>query len=288
MENAKYNSSTSENCTILVNSCDLYEDAWYPFFKLFEIQWPDCPYPLVLNTETKKFNSPFIDITIFNSGNIPWSDRVLNALETIESEFVLFLLEDFFLMSPVKKEVFDSALSLISENEKIGVICFNPDIDARAWKTKGSYSNYFTELKKGSIARINAVAALWRKDFFVKILKRGESPWEFEANGTKRGESCEELVLCLSDTKNMPFHFHFCVGYGYGITNKSWLPKNKQLFDKYGIEVNFENLGWYVPQPKRQKRSFIEKVSLIYKNPKELIGMFKVKIKRFIARLFRG
>ena len=171
---------------------------------------------------------------------------------------------------------------MIGEDKEVGAICFNPDVDAKAWKTEGAYSEYFTELKRGSIARINAVAALWRKDFLIKMLKRGESPWEFESNGTDRGDLATEKVLCLSNVKDNPFHFHFCVGYGYGITNKSWLPKNKQLFEKYGIEVNFENLGWYVPQPKRQKRSFKEKIFLIFKNPKELIEMFKVKIKSLI------
>ena len=34
--------------TILVNSCDLYEDTWYPFFKLLQLQWPECPYKVVL------------------------------------------------------------------------------------------------------------------------------------------------------------------------------------------------------------------------------------------------
>jgi len=282
MKDSTYNFGTkNKDCTILVNSCDLYEDAWEPFFKLFKIQWPDCPYSFILNTESKNYKSDFWDITIFKSGDIPWSDRVLNALETIESEFVVFFLEDFFLMSPVNVDVFHSALSLIRENEKIGAICFNPDIDSKVWKTKGEYDKYFTELKKGSIARINAVAALWRKDFLTKMLKRGENPWEFESNGTKRGELCEEIVLCLTDVKYAPFRFHFCVGYGYGITSKSWLPKNKELFDKYDIKVDFENLGWYVPQPKRQKRSFKEKISLIYKNPKELFEMFSVKIKHF-------
>ncbi len=276
-----------KSVTILVNSCDLYKDAWYPFFKLLDVHWPDCPYNIVLNTESKSFNTDFVNLSIFNSGNIPWSDRVLKVLDTIESEYILFFLEDFFLMSPVKTDVLNSALSLLNENEDIGFISFNPDIDSNAWKTKGTYGKYFTELKKVSIARINAVAGLWRKDFFVEMLKSGESPWEFELNGTKRGKSSKKMVLCLSDVQYAPFHFHFCIGYGYGITSKSWLPKNKELFDKYGIKVNFENLGWYKHPPKRVKRSFKEKVLLIFKNPKELLTMFYVKIKTLLTKVYR-
>ena len=51
--------------TILVSSCDLYEDAWYPFFKLLKIQWPECEqYRIVLNTETKTYNPDFIKFSI--------------------------------------------------------------------------------------------------------------------------------------------------------------------------------------------------------------------------------
>ncbi len=40
--------------TVLINSCDAYSDLWEPFFKLFSIYWPDCPYEIVLNTEYKR------------------------------------------------------------------------------------------------------------------------------------------------------------------------------------------------------------------------------------------
>ena len=33
--------NNKNDVTILVNSCDKYEDAWEPFFKLFSIQWPN-------------------------------------------------------------------------------------------------------------------------------------------------------------------------------------------------------------------------------------------------------
>ncbi len=277
----------NKNVTILVNSCDLYEDAWYPFFKLFQIQWPNCPYSFLLNTETKDFNTSIPNITTFKGGNVSWSDRVLNAVNTIDSEYILFFLEDFFLISPVKENIFEIALTLIEENKEIGVINLNPDIDTRAWITKGNYNEYYCELKRWSDCRINAVAALWRKDFLIKMLKRGESPWEFEVNGSKRARFCKEKILCLSDPKHAPFDFHLYIKEGYGISRKSWLPKNKELFEKHGINVNYDNLGWYVAPPKRIKRSLKEKVLLIFNNPKELMGMVKLKVNRLIVCILK-
>ena len=42
------------NLTIIVNTCDKYEDAWNPFFRLMEINWPESEnYKIILNTENK-------------------------------------------------------------------------------------------------------------------------------------------------------------------------------------------------------------------------------------------
>ena len=113
--------------TILVNSCDLYEDTWYPFFKLLQIQWPDCPYRIVLNTETKKYDCPFLNVETINSGNgLSWTARLKYVLNQIDSEFVLFFLEDFFLLEPVRTEAFDKAWSIIKENQDVGLIHFTP------------------------------------------------------------------------------------------------------------------------------------------------------------------
>jgi hypothetical protein len=53
-------------CTIIVNSCDAYDDTWYPFFKLLKKYWPNCKFPIVLNTETKKFEYEGLDIKVIN------------------------------------------------------------------------------------------------------------------------------------------------------------------------------------------------------------------------------
>ena len=52
----------ANDVTILVNSCDKYEDAWEPFFKLFSIQWPECPYKIILNTESKNFSCDYLSV----------------------------------------------------------------------------------------------------------------------------------------------------------------------------------------------------------------------------------
>jgi hypothetical protein len=56
----------SNDLSILVNSCDSYDDLWEPYFSLFHVQWADCPYPVYLNTETKRYNRSDMKIETIN------------------------------------------------------------------------------------------------------------------------------------------------------------------------------------------------------------------------------
>ena len=124
------------NLTIIVNTCDKYEDAWNPFFRLMEINWPESEnYKIILNTENKNYKCNFRNVKTVCSGNVAWSKRLKNILEEVDTDFILFFLEDFFLRSPVNQEVFEEAYNLILKNDDIGYIGLKntPERTIRQW-----------------------------------------------------------------------------------------------------------------------------------------------------------
>ena len=113
----------NEQITILVNSCDKYEDAWEPFFKLFNINWPDCPYKVILNTEEKVYPCNFMNVETINyNKKSTWSQRLKHVLENINSEYIIFFLEDFFLQSPVNVDGLKKAVTLMCTDDSVGYI----------------------------------------------------------------------------------------------------------------------------------------------------------------------
>lgn len=109
-------------CAILVNSCDAYEDVWEPFFTLFQIMWKDCEYPIYLNTESKSYKSEQLKIQPVNlpskyAKKISWSKRLRLAIEQIDAEYILMLLEDFFLMSPVRGDVIKTCIKELDKDD---------------------------------------------------------------------------------------------------------------------------------------------------------------------------
>ena len=51
------------NYSILINTCDKFDDCWDPFFKLWSLYWTDCSGKIYLNTEYKDYSYPKLNIT---------------------------------------------------------------------------------------------------------------------------------------------------------------------------------------------------------------------------------
>ncbi len=258
------NYNCRDDVTILVNTCDMYEDAWDPFFKLFKIQWSDCPYRFVLNTESKDYKTELFDVrAVHPDEKMPWGKRIKYALNTIQSDYVVFMLEDCFLQSKVNSDSFYEMLEYMKENDDVGVIiCRHTEKQKTAFDEK-----YFSRDCVTGTVRIVAMAAIYRKNYLLNIIDDNESIWEFEVNASKRSRKFPQKVLQYNNAYPIIFEYYDAIERGYGITKRKWLPKNKELFDKYGIEVDFDNLGVYDESvdgtsvhQKKQKISIFEKI----------------------------
>ena len=274
--------SNKQDITILVNSCDYYEDAWNPFFRLLKIQWPQCEdYDIVLNTETKKFDCDYLNIRTFYGGlGKTWSKRLIDCLETIDSEYIFFFLEDEFLYEPFNVSEFKKVMDFLNNNKDVGVLY--PHKNKK--QTMDIDEDYFSRDLMKNARRLVCICAIWRKDFLIKMLKEDESPWDFEANAPARSKQHSERVLQYNNALPGMIFYDDQIDLGYGITEKKWLPKTKRLFDKYGIDVNYDNLGWYpyedqliAQEVRRKQRKREQKTEF---NPIEIIYNIKKKIKR--------
>ena len=239
-----------DKVTIIINTCDKYEDAWEPFFNLLKIHWPECEnYRIILNTENKIFNCDYLNIeTICGGSEKTWSQRLKFVLDQINTEFVLLFLEDFFLMSRVNMEAFNEAVDFISNDKSVGYVGlkYNKTHTFRDKNMEEPKEHFFDRTLTDTVNRINCNTALWRKDFLLNLLRMHESPWEFEKYGSYRSKRYDQKIMIINNMHGiMPsvFDYDVEIKYGHGLTMGQWLPKNKELFDKYGIKVNFDNLG---------------------------------------------
>lgn len=229
--------------TLVVSSCDKYEDAWYPYFELIKKYWPDHPEQICLITETKNYTCAGLNIKVFNyDENLTWSERLYNTLAAIPTKYIIFSLEDFFLLDYVKQEKIEECYRWMEANPQIAV-CRLVASDHPNLKETEEYKDF--RIADNTVGyRLDTQMALWNRETLMSFIDLSESPWRFEEDGTKRIMDTKKIFLWhysedLSDWKNDVVCYRLLHD-GYGISWGHWLWKNKAWFRQNGIKnVNF-------------------------------------------------
>lgn len=236
----------SKKVTVLINSCDLYKSAWEPFLELFLIQWPDCPYDFVINSETLDYtgNKKNVKAVHPDDKNMTWTQRFRYALNHIESEYVLFFIEDYFVLKPVNTRVFEHAVKVMDENPNVGMISL-ASTQKTGIKTDDYEDNDFYSRKIDEKNLIWCRTNLYRKDYLLKLLRDHETIWNFESYASYRAMKLPYIILQQNNNSPETFTFSVKVENGIGITRRKWLKGNVDLFKKYNINVDFDELGFH-------------------------------------------
>ena len=236
-----------EKCAVLVSSCDKYEDAWVPFFTLVGKYWSSCPYPFYMNTETKKVEQiAGIPVTSISCPyqNCSWSKRLIHALRQIKSEYVIFMLEDFFIMSPVDQKQLDHSVELMDANPNVANINFGY---GKSVQSTEYIDPLYAKRSRETGYYLNAQAAIWRRKMLINVLSPYESAWQFELYGSERAKLYPYDFIIRKDDYVI-FDYHTQLEFNLGIVKGMWLEGNVDFFEKEGITTNFENLGFYDPE----------------------------------------
>lgn len=236
--------------TILVNSCDKYEDAWDPFFGcLSHFTEGEQPYPIVLNTEKKDYNSKYCDVKTINTpGRVSWSKRLRNVLTYINTEYVLFLLEDYFLENTFDQLRCEKVISYMDEHPDVGVVDIRPawaESKAQAEKNKIELKDTPDSFKERNLQNYNITCspAIWRTDALKSLLRDHEDVWDFEYySGIRARKYGIKVVRFITRVPGI-YEYNYQIWSGMGITQGHWLPGNVEFFEKLGIPVNFDRLG---------------------------------------------
>lgn len=251
-------------CTVLVNSCDAYEETWLPFFTLFEKYWAECKYPVFLNTETKYFSSASIEVQVSHSQKKGWSGRLLDALKRIKTPYVIMLLDDFFLDKPVHQDIIDSCVNWMNQDKNIATFSFVPTL----WEDgeSGKYAG-FQKRPYRCDYKVNCQAAIWRREALIKLIRKQETPWDFEIYGSSRARRYVNWEFYTAE-RNSTWAFSYNWIAGGAVHRGRWTEGTKELLEKNGIVLDFSVRGMdeskiaeYAINPEHHKsQTFMQKV----------------------------
>lgn len=240
-----------EQCTLLVMSCDKYETAWFPYFELLKKYWPLHPARIILSTETKQYHHDGLDIRMSNCPpGTQWSDRLLLALDLVQTKYLIFSLEDFFLQAPAAHEKVLECFSYMETHPDVAQCRFKNCDHPEQLQALGEpvMADFYTA-GPDVIFRLDTQIALWNTDWFRSFVVPGENPWQFETIGTRRIRDTEARFLWYHaecdpmQTEKLLFPYQMSLASGYGISMGHWLWNNGKLFAENHIDADLEQLG---------------------------------------------
>lgn len=236
-------------CSVLLSSCDSYSDTWAPFFFLMNKYWKDCPYNVFLNTESLSYEVPDsygFDVTALHpkKPNCRWGERMMDVLKQIDTPYVFLTLDDYFIRSDLKQEVFDYCLELMEKDSSIASIQMDAARRVQEGKRVINGDEIILNELPESGWKTHFIPTIWRKSVLLKWLRKHESIWGFELYGSQRARwwHYKEKVLTL----DAPVVYDYLWVDSYSvILNGKWYSSDvvDSFFASHGIEIDFNKRG---------------------------------------------
>ena len=227
--------------TIVVNTCDAYHDVLGIFFRALHDYWPDCPYPVVINTECNMHDYPArVHNHRSKSGVDVWGDRLRSTLTSIDTEFVLMLYDDFILHASVQNQLVQAALQLLQSQAQAAVsYLINTDLPLQVPHN----SAMFIPLKEKVDYRLNSAPAIWRKQALINYTAEGDTPWAWEVFGTYRTWGDGQVFYTLNPSQDDIYPYNHAKG--GAIYRGKWVREVvEQVAHRYRLDINWSLRGF--------------------------------------------
>jgi hypothetical protein len=257
----------TKKLSIFVNSSDGFEDCWIPFFHLFEKYGGNLnDLSIYLNTEHKDFKYEGIDIITTKVASawdkkLTWSECLSRGLKQVDSDYVLYLQEDYFLTRLVNFEMICRALTAMNEDRSIGAIYLNR-FGPVYHRSKKRFDG-FEEIISPARYLLSTQAAIWQKNQLQGLVRKWENGWMFEKFGSARALKSSARFLSV-DHQTMIDDPVFEYIYT-GIMKGQWNQEVVDLFNKESLTLDYEKRGFY--QHRGRLKSRLEVLMKISKNP---------------------
>jgi hypothetical protein len=184
------NQVMKKSFAILISSSDSYLDVLDIFFRFFVVN-NNTKVPIYLNLENDVGNDivskyshlnliPIVyDRPKYFGFWLDWSDRFSEALKNIKEDYILHLLDDFFIYEKIR---FDRIYFILNEMSNNNI--FSVQLDYRLT----------TDKEVPEIMTITDTwlcsfqPTIWKTEFLFKLLRKHESIWAFEKFSSQRSK----------------------------------------------------------------------------------------------------
>ena len=213
-----------DKLTLVIHSCDKFSDLWDAHVELLNQNWGDRNIDTFLVTD-KETTKVYDGITVLSTGErMELSERTASALTSIQTEYVLITLDDYFLTKKISTEKIANLLSAM-EKENLDYVRMFP-IPKSKDKIEGYKSLYRVNLNGNY--KVNLYPGLWRKSFVEKTIQQSLNAWQYEVSLTK---IARDVGASCAMTKGEEFKILDVVRKGQLLHKAKRYLKNNGLYD---------------------------------------------------------
>ena len=184
---------------------------------LFKKFWGEEQEVVIMGFSPPDFELPknfnFVSLAKKQEGGAnKWTRYLYDYFSSIEDEYVIFSLEDFFPIQEPNKEILNKLCQIMKNNKAVGrcditwdsfINIFDKNNVAtknKLYKAVERCKNYkILEVPDSAPYRISTQPSIWRRDFLLKLLDNDWSPWQFEVLGTQFSSTLAEKVITIAD-----------------------------------------------------------------------------------------
>lgn len=189
--------------SILVVGFDGYTDVWDHFFNLIEKYWPERPKTYLATSELKP---TYKNVTALPAGpNTEWSRRAYNALQQIDTSYVILMLEDFFISDYVNNSTLADCIDSIKANgiKYYQIQSPNYKRDRKIGSPFGGNDN-IRIIPKDKQYALNLQTVIWDREYLMSVIgTENYNAWLFEMNNIQKEDMNEDQMRYLIDTRNI-------------------------------------------------------------------------------------
>lgn len=219
-----------KDCTLVVTSCDAYRDVERPYLELFRKYWPDCPFELVLVTETSP--TPGFDRVIATGDGKTWCQMLVEALDQIDTPYVIMQMNDLMLSAPVDTALVLKRIRQAAEFDAANLRLVPNPPGRTPW-----CDTDLLEFPKNAAYCVSCQTGIWNRQYLRDLAARNKSAWEFERHGSFMVGN-ETRPLLVTRTREMPDVDTVHKGH--------WVKAGVELLRRNGIDYDFSVRA---PQP---------------------------------------
>lgn len=219
----------SDRLSIIVYSCWKNRDMWEIFSKIFGKYWKDCPYQVILVTDTyQETNRQYVFTKVIQIDDT-WARMIRKAIQEAQTPYVSLWMDDYLLCDYVQNADIEKQLERAVRYHAANVRLIESPVCHGHWQRHKNIGYY----KRGKAYSMSTQVGIWDSRFLDRTLKDEWSAWDFE-----RIASLEKDNGGTADSQPILVSLDYEFPYEEGVRKGRWMQQGAKLCRRNGIRLD--------------------------------------------------